>query len=506
MLSDIENNPIKASRFLQRATFGVKKDDLEQLMSQGVLSWFEEQATLKESLHLPLARAYTPNFSEIQRVRLRAKNGAWWNLAFQAKDQVKQRMAFALSQIFVVSFNGIAGKPDRVVYYYDILLKNALGNYRKLMEEVTLTAAMGQFLTMDGSRKADPAKKTFPDENYAREIMQLFTIGLWELNQDGTPKLDANGAKIPAYSQEDVEELARAFTGWFGKRNAFRMTAKRAYHDTQTKHVLGKQIKANLSPRQDIRRAMDILFAHSNTPPFVATLLIKRLVTSNPRPEYVRRVANAFKDNGAGVRGDLKATLLAVLTDSDAINERGLGDTVMDSRSHFGKAKEPIVALTQIGRGLNIDSKHDAWNDYFGTYSILGQAPLEAPSVFNFYTPDFAPQGEIADKELTAPEFKIINAQTLHDTQDLIHRLINGASKEHWIWDKTEFEEAAKHHEDLIGLIEARFFCQSMSNGLKNRLSALLAANDKLKKHKKVRVALYTALTSPEFFTQEALS
>ncbi|WP_201746292.1 DUF1800 domain-containing protein [Veronia nyctiphanis] len=319
VMSDIDNSPKRIHRLLCQATFGANKKDLEAVKVIGFRQWYENQSKVKPSLHLPLSIEFTPDFEKKNRVRGTARLGAWWRNSLEGEDQVRQRMAFALSQIFVVSENG-ASNHQLLASYYDLLVKHALENFRDLFYDVTLHIAMGRFLTLRGSRKANIKKNTFPDENYARECMQLFTLGLWLLNDDGTPKLDQSGRKIPAYTQEDVEELSRVLTGWSGGSSTSPMVSKSRHHDKGEKTVLGAIFKPKQSAEQDLSQAVDLLFNHPNTPPFIANLLIKRFVASNPRPEFIQRVATVFKNNGKGVRGDLKATLFAILTDPDAVN------------------------------------------------------------------------------------------------------------------------------------------------------------------------------------------
>ncbi|WP_051563685.1 DUF1800 domain-containing protein [Enterovibrio calviensis] len=513
MVHDIEMSTAQSNRFLQRATFGPKVGDVDVLMSQGIRAWFDEQVDRPVSLHLPLAIEYTPTYEEKSQVTETGHYGAWWKHALHAEDQLRQRMAYALSQIFVVSDKGVAARRDVVVNYYDILVNNALGNFRTLMEEASLSLAMGLYLTMKDSKKANPALNTYPDENYAREIMQLFSLGLWELNINGTPVLNANGKRIPTYTQRDVSELARVFTGWVGVDPLKQMRAKTDNHDFGAKVVLGTQFDEGQSARKDMSLALDMLFEHHNTPPFISTLLIKRFVTSNPRPEYVERVARIFIDNGEGVRGDLKAVLFAILTDEDAVNQIGKGDSAIEQRQHFGSVKEPILAMAQISRGLGVDTTESVWRDFFRTERTFGQAPLAAASVFNFYTPDYAPRGEISEKGMTAPEFAIINAQTLHDTQQYIFELLltPRGGYNNLTWDHSDYVTAASgntasDNTALVELISDRFFCSAMRNSLKTRLEQALVEHSELHVTTKVKLSLYTALTSPEFFTQEAVA
>jgi uncharacterized protein (DUF1800 family) len=336
---------------------------------------------------------------------------AWFRNATVAPDQLRQRVAFALSEIMVVSDQSVLiNFPLGLAYYYDLLTQNAFGNFRELMETVTLNPSMGVYLSMLGNEKPDAARNIRPDENYARELMQLFTIGLVELNPDGTEKLDGQGQPIPTYSQEIIEGFAHVYTGWmFGGSLAFQlpsfdflrpMQAYPAFHDTGAKRVLrGVVIPAGQSPEKDLDDALDNIFSHPNVGPFIARRLIERLTSSNPSPAYVQRVAARFDNNGAGVRGDLGAVVRAILLDAEARAEPVTGTE--------GKLKEPLIRLVALWRAF--DGKAAS-----GRYLIdqpqvyFGQAPLRSPSVFNFFSPDHQPAGEIADAGLFAPEMGIV--------------------------------------------------------------------------------------------------
>lgn len=317
-----------------------------------------------------------------------------------------------------------AGDTHRDAHYYDVLVKHAFGSYRDLLVEVTHSPGMGLWLTYTSSRKANGVYA--PDENYAREIMQLFTIGLDELNIDGTAKLDAAGDTIASYEQLDVEELARVFTGWnvrgnkFGKISAAASDYTRPmsfysdYHDFGAKTLLGATIPAGLTGDEDIEAAIDILMAQPSMAPFVSKQLIKRLVTSNPSPAYVARVAQVFKDT----TGNLKEVTRAILLDDEARASYA-------EASHFGKVKEPVLAFTELLRHLHvsyypypfINSKGEAINFYsFGIdfNAAFGQTPLASPTVFNFYSPDYTPNDpSFRDQGLVSPELEIISPQSV---------------------------------------------------------------------------------------------
>jgi uncharacterized protein (DUF1800 family) len=355
---------------------------------------------------------------------------AVWNQLFTAPDVMRKRVALALSEFFVVSFQSmeIDWRGYSIVAFWDLLNKNAFGNFRNLLEDVSLSTAMGYFLNTKGNQKEDPAKGRLPDENYAREIMQLFTIGLYELNLDGTEKIGADGRKIETYDSDDVSQLARVFTGYdFDKsydnftgvftypiyRREYvrqRMSFDATKHSEKAVNFLNVSIPANTPGPQAMKMALDGLFNHPNVGPFFARQMIQRLVTSNPSPQYVARVAAAFNNNGAGVRGDLKAVWTALLLDDEA---RGAGNLTSNT---FGKVREPIVRFLQWGRSFGVTSKAGSWkiDNLTDTTFGIGQSPFNSPSVFNFFRPGYVPPGTVlADTKATAPEFQIVNETTV---------------------------------------------------------------------------------------------
>ena len=426
----------EASRFLTQATMGPTETDVAALMQQGHAAWLADQFAKPQMLH----RTYM----EAQAAALVASNGtlspsnfyeSWWTQAVTGQDTLRQRVAFALSEIFVISFAdaNLANRPLGVATYYDMLAKNAFGNYRTLLQEVTLHPMMGNYLTMLRNQKETATR--VPDENYAREVMQLFSIGLLQLNADGTAKTDSAGVPLETYTHDDIVGLAKVFTGWSwyagpnltdrtssrfggGTPNAERdwqpmqaynrYTANTDYHSISAKNFLGVSIPAQTTPdpEGDLKTALDTLFNHPNTGPYICRLLIQRLVTSNPSAAYVGRVAARFKDNGSGVRGDLKAVITAVLMDAEA-------RTYSAADPGYGKLREPVLRLTSFmrafkststsGRFLGIDNTDDPT-------TRLGQTPMRSPSVFNFFRPGYTPPNtSLATAGLTAPELQLVH-------------------------------------------------------------------------------------------------
>ena len=355
-----------------------------------------------------------------------------WETFVYGEDQLRQRMAFALSQIFVISdisdalFNDVRG----VANYHDVLAKNALGNYRELLKDVTLNPMMGEYLSMVRNEKADPARNIRPDENYAREMMQLFTIGLVMLNDDGTVQLDDQGRNIPTYDQDIIKAFARVFTGWmYGDAPQWYwwewltssevrpMKAFEDFHDTDPKTLLNGQIvPGGQTARQDLDAALDNVFAHSNVAPFVSKQLIQRLVTSNPSPAYVARVAAVFNNNGQGVKGDLAAVAKAILLDPEA-------RAPLDQQApNFGKLKEPVLKFTALMRAFDVAAYQPLTDDGSATRNTIrffwpgfdyGQRPYGSPSVFNFYRPDYHPANAFESDATVAPEFQILNEKNI---------------------------------------------------------------------------------------------
>jgi uncharacterized protein (DUF1800 family) len=401
--------PAEASRLLTQATFGPTDAEIERVHTLGVDAWLADQFARQPTLHRP-AMTVQPILGLQLPIDLLgeadSRQEAWWRIAITADDQLRQRVAFALSEILVVSdqLDTLNLRPLLSAEFYDILVRNAFGSYRTLLEEVSRAPAMGMYLSsIRNDRPAEDGKRR-PDENYAREVMQLFSIGLWQLDADGSPRLDGSGQRIPTYSQETVENMARVFTGWTwddassweddGESYA-PMKAFDDHHDALSKQIVGgAALPAAQSAAQDLASALDALVNHPNVGPFLGRRLIQRLTTSNPSPAYIGRVAAAFADNGAGQRGDLRAVVRAILLDPEA-RAAPTGD--------FGKLREPMLRVTALWRAFHA-SAADGHYSYPTAERDLGQAPLRSPTVFNFFQPDYrAPGGS----GLYAPEFQI---------------------------------------------------------------------------------------------------
>jgi len=401
-----------AWRLLDQGTFGPRLDDAQGMSGEDVNAWIDAQMALPVTWMLPALRGRNGS-------RWNTQVNVWWEQSVMAEDQLRQRVAFALSQIFVVSGkSGLGGEQEGIANYYDLLLRHAFGNYRQLIEAITLNPVMGEYLSMKGNSKPDPARNIRPDENYARELLQLFSIGLEQLNPDGTPRLDGDGVPLPTYDQDVVEGFAHVFTGWhFANAESFvwpknedylaPMRAWPEYHDSGEKRLLnGAIVPAGQAPEQDLAMALDNVAAHPNVGPFLARQLIQRLVTSNPTAEYVRDVAAVFDANAAGERGNLGSTIKAILAHREAREGHLLQPTV------FGKVREPLLRVTQLWRAFRPD-RFPAEFNYAWAENELAQAPLNAPSVFNFFRPDFSQPGVVSAADLVSPEFEILDESSM---------------------------------------------------------------------------------------------
>jgi uncharacterized protein (DUF1800 family) len=427
----------EASRFLQQSQFASTAADISAVRSTNFASYLRDQFAKpinQTGWDWLESRGYGADAKLDQNIYNSAiADFMVWNQLMSAPDAIRKRVALALSEFFVVSLSSmeIDWRGYTITAYWDILNQHAFGNFRDLLEAITLNPAMGYFLNTRGNQKED-GKGRLPDENYAREIMQLFTIGLYELNLDGSVKTDGAGKKLETYDSDDVSQLARVFTGYdfdpaykdkashSNNGNPYRVWAREYARSPMkldaTKHsnlavsFLTANIPANTSGAAALKTALDTLFNHPNVGPFFGRQMIQRLVTSNPSSAYVARVASAFNNNGAGVRGDMKAVWTAILLDDEARGAASLTDV------KFGKLREPMIRLVQWARSFGAVSKAGSWkiNDLSDVSYSLGQSPLHSPSVFNFFRPGYVPPGTaLAANQATAPEFQIVNETTV---------------------------------------------------------------------------------------------
>jgi uncharacterized protein (DUF1800 family) len=449
-----------AARFMRQATFGASREAIDALVTQGYAAWLDDQFAKPLVSHVATVQA-DPNLPASPWA---VTMPSIWKQFFEGDDQLRQRVSFALSQILVVSLNNnvVQDAPCGAAKYLDILNTNAFGNARTLLKDVTLNPVMGEYLSMKESAKGDPLLQTQPDENYARELMQLFSVGTVMLNNDGSVKLDAGGKPIPTYTEDTVKDFAKALSGWTFAGQNQTLTWRWLYpdiwdadatirtqkgcaawtspmepwtakyrssddtrdiagpaHDTGSKQLLQYagapfgSLPANQPPQTDLDNVIDNIFNHPNVGPFLGKQLIQRLVTSNPSSQYVERVALVFNNNGSGVRGDMKAVVRAILLDNEA---RSLSVASMPS---FGKLSEPVIRFVQLHRAFNArraGGYYDLWD--FSAATALNQNPLRAPSVFNFFHPNFTPAGPLAQRGLVGPEFEITNASSVAGLSD----------------------------------------------------------------------------------------
>ena len=476
--SGLEGKLDEASRFLIQATFGGNRQAIERVADIGIEQWINEQMALEPALLTPLIQPtydeYKANFIDNggdpeefpYRPWFDIYSFAWWQSNMTTPNLLQHRIAFALSEIFVISAQSeLSDFGDGLANFYDIFNNNAFGNFKDILMEVTLHPAMGYYLSHLDNPKADPELNTHPDENYAREVMQLFTIGLYELNIDGSRKTDENGNFIPTYRNSDIKEFAKVFTGlgiggvidnefvdepdfgygiWLADMTV-PMKMYQDYHETQEKHLLnGFVIPANQDGMTDIEQTINHLFNHPNVGPFIATKLIKLLVKSNPTPTYVTAVASAFNDNGNGVRGDMKSVIKAILLNPEARSCSWMNNPQQ------GKLLEPFVRYMQFTKAIGtISPSGKYWNHGYYTYESIKQYPLRSPSVFNFFLPDFQPNGAIADAGLTAPEFQIHNSQTSIDYVNLVDIWAMDEINS-WSWEDEDYNV----YTDFSSLIE----------------------------------------------------
>ncbi len=520
-----------AARFLTQATFGPTLAEIERLRAIGYNSWLAEQAAAAPSLHRPYLEAQAAAGLNIYQ---NSRQEAWWLHALRGPDQLRQRVAFALSELLVVSDQGgaIEGYPIAMANYYDILVNNAFGNYRSLLEQVTLSPVMGHYLSMFKNRKPDPVLGIRPDENYAREIMQLFSVGLVQLNMDGSV-VSAGGQPVPTYGQDTIRGFAHVFTGWNWANcpsNNWQwcpsgpvdwpdsgwdaywlqpMAPMAAYHASEgSKQLLvypgvalpGGVLAAGGSAQSDLQAALDNVFDHPNVAPFIARHLIKRLVSSNPSPAYVGRVASVFANNGLGTRGDLGATVRAVLMDPEA-------RTLPTLDSHRGKLREPLLRLTQLWRALDAsadDGRYREWNPEFS----FAQGALRAPSVFNFFLPDYRPPGELANLGLDAPEFQITTDTTIASVAGALGAKVfwawrgnPGSSSEDILVDLAPELPVAADPRRLVDRYDLLFMARTMSPFMFDTLVTYLATfpNTNDGRRSRVQNAVWLIQSSPEY-------
>ncbi len=507
-----------ARRILGQATFGPTAASVAELMQLGQQAWLQKQFATGGSGYYSVAYVDpdsnkgcpTGSLDTCRRdnYSLFPIQVEFFSNAINQPDQLRQRTALALSEILVVSGNTIT-LPYAMAAYQRIFLERAFGNFRDVLKDVTLSPAMGRYLNMANNDKPNKAKGIEPNENYGREVLQLFSIGLWELNPDGTQKRDAKGLPIPSYDQDTVEGFAHVFTGWtyaprpgatkskFGNPAFYDapMIAFESHHDTAPKKLLsGVTLPANQTAAADLDAAINNIFNHPNVGPFIGRQLIQQLVTANPSPAYVGRVTAAFN---AAPRGDMKRLLTAILTDPEA--------SAPANPSSFGKLREPIVQLTHLVRSLG--GKSDGvWLRQQA--ASLGQPVFSPPSVFSFFPPDY----DLPEMpSLDGPAFGVFNASAAFKLSGVLSTAVNGkgvapdTSVQSAIGtkiDMTPWTALAAKPADLVAEVKRVLFAGRMSAGLEAALlkaAVIAAANKPLDRAK---ATLFLATMAPEYLVE----
>ncbi len=500
----------EASRFLGQATMGFGRADIDRVTAIGYEGWLDEQFnTVRPTTHWDwlVANGYAVTANRDNETGF---DPVMWRQAIASPDQLRQRVGMALLDFLVVGIGGVATswRQFAVAAYVDVLMDGAFGNFRTLLTNVSLNPAMSYYLTYNGNRKANPATGAVPDENYARELMQLFTVGLVRLFADGSVQM-SGGRAVETYVQDDITGLARVFTGFVldssdnSTPDRFRrpLTVNAAQHETGAKTFLGTTIPAGTGAADSLRLALDAIFQHPNVAPFISKQLIQRLVTSNPAPGYVQRITAVFENDGTGARGNLRAVVRAILLDTEARSAAIAGT------ASFGKLREPIRRLTGWARAFNASSAANTWpiGDTSSTANRLGQSPGRSPSVFNFFRPGYVPAGSpIANQGLVAPEFQIANEPSVIAYVNYMQALV-GLSTGDFQPDYSQILPLANDAAALIDEVDL-LLGAGLSQGTKSFFmgavnSISFTANNGPRN--RVNTAVLLTLASPEYLVQK---
>lgn len=492
---------VEASRFLAQAAMGASRADIAEVRSLGYAGWIDAQLAKPRGGTLwdwMVAQGYSaPNYI-FQETGF---DPAMWRTLIAEPDQLRQRVAMALLQTAVVGMSGVGNAWPQFAQaaYVDIMFDNAFGNYRTLLEKISTNAAMGSFLTFLGSRKANPKTGSQPDENYARELMQLFTIGLRQLNMDGTEKSPAQDT----YIQADVSGLARVFTGMefdsadttTPDRYKRPLVFNAKFHETEASTFLGATVPAGTDGPGALKIALDTIFAHPNIPPFISRQLIQRLVTSNPSPAYVGRVSAVFADNGKGERGDLKAVVRAILLDTEARS--------VPTEANAGKLREPVMRLTSWARAFGATSPSNAWaiGDTSSPTNRLAQSMGRSSSVFNFWRPGYVPPATtIAAAKMVAPEFQVTNEVTVVGYVNFMQAIIaNGMGdfKADYTAITAKAGDSAALLDEINTVLAAGQLSASTIATIRGAVDSIASTNTA----NRVSTAILLTMASPEYIT-----
>ena len=492
---------------------GANRTQIARVQSVGYAAWLDEQFSLPASgtrwdwLISKGLDAITYKNSQA------GFDPAAWRKLISSPDTLRQRITFALSEIMVVAISGLVGgsgwKAFGAAGYLDMLEANCFSDYRNLLQQVSTSPAMGLYLTFRGNEKFNSVTGALPDENYAREIMQLFSVGLLMLNPDGTPK-QSNGVPVESYTLDDITGLARVFTGWdfdlaggtvskpdFMRRPMMQVASR---HETGSASFLGSTVPAGLNGADALKMALDIIFAHPNVAPFISRQLIQRLVTSNPAPAYVARVTAVFNNNGNGVKGDMKAIIKAILLDDEARNKNNI------SNPQFGKVREPIMRFLAWARAFSATSASDVWNigDTSDPATKLGQSPTRSQTVFNFFRPGYVPpNSSIATASLVAPEFQIANESSV---VGYVNYMQNAVSHSGGVGDLVAdyssllplADNATNLLDEINMLLAAGQISDTTMTMLRSAVGSMPSGTDAARS-KRIYAALTLVLAAPEF-------
>ena len=509
----IKASHAETSLFLSQASFGGDRETIRAVRNTGFVAWLDTQLAMEE---MTLTEELL--FSEDEVRNLFTWGKTWWGTVMRSDDQLRLRMAYALSQIFVISGMGndaIRNSPELQAHYYDLLLRNSFGNYRELLEDVSFSTQMGVYLSHLWNAKGDSEKGTFPDENFAREIMQLFSIGLWKLHPDGRPVLDEHGKGVPTYDNEVVTEMAKIFTGFgLGAAPSFNfylgttewnhpMKIYDEYHSEGSKRLFdGVTIPSGQTAAEDVAMALDVVSAHNNVAPFMSHLLIQRFTSSNPSPDYLRRVSRVWADNGEGVRGDLKAVLRAILLDPEVRHPDRNG-------GKGGKVREPILRLASAMRFFKAENHqspptYPVVMNYFN--QSVGQQPLFAPSVFNYYQSNYRPLEVPDGGDIISPEMQIATSERLINMDNFMEVLVRAGLDPAFMPEEKVIHLDFQYEYDWgDGL---RFLLDDLNQNLAGgRLSEASlntiekAAEEQFTQQGRIQTAIHLILESPEFVT-----
>ncbi|MCX9154575.1 DUF1800 domain-containing protein [Niveibacterium sp. 24ML] len=524
--------PGEASRFLEQASFGPTTSSINALAASNYEAWLSAEFAKPQTLHQTTVDEIKTGLAAGKSLDQSHFFESFWKQATTGDDQLRQRVAFALSEIFVVSFDGnLSGYVRGMASYYDMLGRNAFGNYRQLLEDVARHPMMGIYLSHARNQKENPSKGRVPDENFAREIMQLFSIGLYELNADGSVKLGSDGKPLETYTNDDVSGLAKVFTGWswagpdtgderfwgYGEdkdpdRDVKPMQGYNQFHSLSEKRFLGVTVAAQskADPDASLKAALDFLANHPNVGPFIGRQLIQRLVTSNPSPAYISRVSAAFANNGKGERGDMKAVIRAVLLDPEA------REASYAARDNYGKVREPIVRLANFLRAFNASSASNRYlvGNTDSSSNRLGQSPLRSPSVFNFYRPGYVPPGTaLASSGLVAPEFQITNETSIAGYLNFMQEAVSkGVGSSYDIQPDFTAELAlAEKPDELMARLDLLMTHNTMSattkQTIRDAVAAITIPADAAKaeaaRKNRVRLAVFLVLASNDYLIQK---